>query len=807
MIEATNLGQVSAEEVKVEVNTEKKSKIEKLSFFVLLLSVFLLPLFFIPSTVVPFQLSKLMLVSIGILVAFALWTLDKLKSGKFTFVSSYLYGAVALVFVSLLLSTVFSASLKSSFLGQEYELGSFVALTLMLIGLFITPLLVNTRERIFTVYLSFFFAFYIIGLFHLLRLLIGPQFLSFTLFTDQVSNIIGKWNDLGIFFGLITVASLTTLELINPSKLLKVVIYIALLLSLFFLALVNFASIWIVVALFALVFVVYMFSFRRAQNQQGEEVAGFFDSRKLPITSLIVLVVSVVFIIAGKSINTGLASKFNIAQIDLRPSWTSTLNIARSTLKADPILGVGPNRFINQWNMFKPAGVNNSLFWNIDFAFAVGIIPTFLITTGLLGFASWLIFLGIYGYIGFRTILSPAQDKFLRYLTVSSFLGSLYLWIFNFIYIPGPVPFALSFIFTGLFVSSAILEKRMKVRLIHYSADPRLSFASVMLLIVLLIASLGLGYKLIERFAASIYFQKSILTLQRQGDLSKAEGYVEKAIGLYENDTYYRLLAEMNLLKMNAVLQQQNVAQEELQRQWQEVFTKAVTSAQAAQRINDTGYQNWAMLGRVYESIVPLNIANAYENSRAAYDRAAKENPNNPEINLVIGRLELTRGNLAVAKEHVVKALQQKNNYTDAIFMLAQIQIREGNLAAAINSVEAASILTPQDPGVFFQLGLLRYNAKDYNGAITAFERALTLNNVYANAKYFLGLSYDKVGRDQDAIKQFEEIKLTNPDNKEIDLILANLKAGKDPFANASAAKPPIDPKPEKRKAPPLRER
>ena len=74
----------------------------------------------------------------------------------------------------------------------------------------------------------------------------------------------------------------------------------------------------------------------------------------------------------------------------------------------------------------------------------------------------------------------------------------------------------------------------------------------------------------------------------------------------------------------------------------------------------------------------------------------------------------------------------------------------------------------------------------------------------YANARYFLGLSYEKLGRVKDAISQFTELKITNPDNKEVSLILSNLKAGRAPFANAT---PPIDNKPEKRSSLPIDEK
>jgi hypothetical protein len=60
------------------------------------------------------------------------------------------------------------------------------------------------------------------------------------------------------------------------------------------------------------------------------------------------------------------------------------------------------------------------------------------------------------------------------------------------------------------------------------------------------------------------------------------------------------------------------------------------------------------------------------------------------------------------------------------------------------------------------------------------------------------------MGRNADAIAQFEQLAITNPDNQEVAFILTNLKEGKSPFADAQ---PPIDNKPEKRKTLPVPEK
>jgi cytochrome c-type biogenesis protein CcmH/NrfG len=105
-------------------------------------------------------------------------------------------------------------------------------------------------------------------------------------------------------------------------------------------------------------------------------------------------------------------------------------------------------------------------------------------------------------------------------------------------------------------------------------------------------------------------------------------------------------------------------------------------------------------------------------------------------------------------------------------------------------------------PGVapiWFQLGLLYYVVEDVENATLALEQALALVPDYANAKYFLGLSYYAQGRVTEAIEHFQDLSVTNPDNQEVSLILSNMAAGRQPFEDATV---PFTPPEERQNAP-----
>ena len=787
-----------------------KKGIEKIASQCILALAFLLPIFFMPAISFPFQFSKALLLSLLVLAAFCIWVIARLKDGQFMIPSSPMLIALSVVVGIFALSGLLSGSVSGALLGQGFEVGTTFSILIASLLAFLVPILFRDKEQIFGSYLAFLAAFFLIVLFHLLRLVFGPDFLSVGLFTETVSNTIGKWNDLGVFFGVSALLSLVTIEFLKLNRLFKGLIYLSLLFSLFFLAIVNFPTVWFVLGLFSLIFLVYLISFSREgvmESTTGENVPpDALPLRRIPVPSLTVLLISVIFILAGNTIGGQISGALNISQIEARPSWQATFEVARQTLIKDPLLGSGPNQFASEWLKYKPDGINNTIFWNTDFSYGVGLIPTFLATTGILGVMAWLAFLLVFLYSGFKAILSNVTDKFSQYLITSSFLVSLFLWIFNIFYIPSITIFTLTFLFTGLFIASLMTEKMSPSKNISFVSDPRSGFISVLLLILLLIGGVTLGYLLVQKYVASVFFQRGVMTFNTQGNLDTAEKQIGRAAAMSPMDIYYRFLTELSLMRINALLSQkpESVSAESVRTEFQNLLGVSLGNARQAVALNPLNYENFMNLGRVYEAVTPLNIDGAYESAKASYEQALTLNPRSPAIHLTIARLEVVKKDNAKARESIAKALREKNNYTEAIFLLSQIEAQEGNTKGAIQSVEAAATIAPNDATIFFQLGLLRFNDKDYKGATGALERAVSLNSNYANAKYFLGLSYEKLRKDAEAIKQFTELQTTNPDNKEIGLILANLKAGRDPFTNAA---PPVDATPEKRSKLPVEEK
>ncbi|HNR36928.1 MAG TPA: tetratricopeptide repeat protein, partial [Candidatus Hydrogenedentes bacterium] len=82
----------------------------------------------------------------------------------------------------------------------------------------------------------------------------------------------------------------------------------------------------------------------------------------------------------------------------------------------------------------------------------------------------------------------------------------------------------------------------------------------------------------------------------------------------------------------------------------------------------------------------------------------------------------------------------------------------------AIACFERAAMLAPNDPSAHNDLGEARRQAEDFTKAISSFETALKLNPAYTAARYNLGLAYAALGRNANAIEQFQAYLRDAPD-------------------------------------------
>lgn len=792
-----------------EVQPSSKNKLEKISFIVLLITIILVPLAFLPISYAPLDIPKTIIIAFGVLVSAILYFISAFQQKSLSFPKHPLVFVGFGIAASLLISTFLSTNIFKSFFGQGFELTtSSIFLIFFLASLLTVYLTHKEKDRILYVYGGIIVSFLLIALFHIIRFIGGPELLSFGFFQATSSTLVGKWSDLALLAGSVGIISYISLQFITLNKLFKLLLSVLVVISGIFLLIVNSAIIWSVLALVLVGIVCYQFF---TSPQENGVQAGFV--KRLPILSIILLIIAVACAWKGDVIAAPVLNALKIDQTEISLPWQLTLDVASETVKEAPLFGSGPNRFGSQYLKFKPQGVNLGSAWTVEFNNGSGMIPTSLVTQGLVGFLLWITFVLLLARAGFKA-LKKTNDDFSRFFVGSTFFSSLFLWIACFVHAPSHSVMFLTFILTGLFISSLVAEGFIPFIKIGSADGSRLKKLVPAILAVILFMCAVWGFVYVKKTIALGYFQGGIsaLKLPENQGIGMAEEDFKKALLWDKDDIYYQALSEVNILKITQISQQlQSQAQqgakapdETLVVQIGTLVEEAIGYTRSAIALDPTNYYNYVAEARISEIALSLKVENAFENTKIAYGNALKYNPYNPALYLNLARIEASQEKYTEAQQYIGAALQLKQNYIEAIFLLSQIQVTQGQIKEAITSVEVASQINPSDPIIFFQLGLLHYNDKNYQEAVSTFGKAVELNSQYANAHYFLGLSYARLGRTADAIAQFETLAQTNPESEEVALILSNLKAGKSPFADAQ---PPIDSKPEQRSILPVEEK
>ena len=775
----------------------RTSVLESVSRLVLYALVFLLPLFALPFALNPLDLSKSLLLYFGVLLSGLLWLIVRLQKGEFTFPKSSIFLGLLALLIVYLVSSFFSSSIPLSLIGPGYNTDTFAFLFFGGAGLFLVSSLIDTESRAIKFYITFFVSALCVFIVQLLNVVFNVKLgiIPNGILTTSTANLIGGWNDFGIFFGLVGLTSLIFFEMYPGRKILKALSLIIIAVSLSVIYVVIFQSLFAIFGSVTLVFLVYLFS------------RSFFDlpspekPKHSPFRlSFFILLFSLFLLLAGNFI-TKSTLPLNISSLDVRPSLSTTWGIVQNVLQREPILGTGPNTFLYSWLTLKPLAVNNTIFWNARFNSGISHFLSTFATTGILGGLAISAFLFLFLLSGLKTIPYTGEEKS-RSLLMASLFGSLYLWIFIVTYSPGALIFILAFIFTGLFISMLAQAERIKRARTLFLENPKVGFVSTLLAIILIIGSISTLYLVFGKYRAARLYADGLEILNTTRDLPSAKEKFVSALSLDKEDFYARAIAEVNLMELQELVTRQDLSPEDARREFQNALGAAIQNAQAAKKLNPSDPANYFELGRIYESVVPLRVSQADEFALNAYADALKNSPLDPTSQFFSARVKLQTGKMEEARSFLESALKIKADFAPALFMLSQIEVQQGNLKAAIEKTEQTAVLTPNDVGVIFQLGLLYYQDKNFDGAKSAFEKAVLLNTDYSNARYFLGLIYDRKGMKNEAILQFEHIKKFNPDNQEVERILSNLRDGEDALLQIS---PPAE-RPERRKSLPIKE-
>jgi len=631
-------------------------------------------------------------------------------------------------------------------------------------------------------------------LFQYVTVLFGTTIIPFQIFTDRSVNVVGKWNDLGVLVGLLLMLVLLVLEFVPMSRIRRVAGFVLLAALALLLAIIQFPLVWWVVMVLCLLLAAWSFV------SKWQDVDGHW-LRTIPWVPVVGAVISGLLLLWGATVNTGLTTMFPVSALEVRPAFSSTLDITRAshgTSLEKFLVGTGPQTFGQSWLLHKPMEVNQSPFWNLDFSVGFSTFTTALASVGVLGALAWIIPLMLVWLGLLRALRSQNMSAPEKVVALCLGTSAVFLWTAMLFYVPSQNSILLSFTLAGAAFGFCMKKPNVHGTSTESSRAAQVGFGILSLCVVGLV--LWGGFTTARRFMVQSYINQGAVEMTK-GDVDQALVLAAKAQKIEPVADSYRLAVAARTVKIQQIASIKSPTQED-----QEIFKdeveKVIVDGQRVITIAPQDYRGYVALARVYDLLATLGVSGAYDNAKDTYNKAAVLNPTSPEIPLLLARLEAGNSrDLRSIETNLSKSLTLKPDYTDAILFLVQLNVANKDMPNAIKAAQAAVRSAPGVPSIWFELGLLYYTSKDIPNALPVLEQAVKLQPDFANAKYFLGLAYAAQNRIPEALQQFVDLEKTNPDNEEVKFILGNLRSGKSPFENAQ---PPVTDAPEARQTAPI---
>lgn len=739
----------------------------------------LFPLMFIPVAYAPLLYTKVLFVLAGVAIAVIFYALAVLREGEVSITAPFALIAMWGITTAYIISTLLSGDLKDAFVGNGFEVHTTAFMILLAAIASVGLIFRGSKTAVVRLYGLLIASGIVLALYHILRILAGADTLSFGVFNSLTLSPLGSWNGLALYFGLIVLLALVALEQLPLTKLGKWVLACSSGLALIMLAIVNYFAVWAVIAVVSVIMLIYAIArkhYQRTEPMVKEQSNGQLASITFAAATL---VISLMFILGSSTLATFIVSHTGVEYIEVRPSFSATVDMARYVYNESPIFGVGPNQFVDVWRMYKDPSLNETMFWNTNFESGSGFIPTAFVTTGVLGLIAWVSFLSLLVFSGFRMIFrTSSADRFWTFIGHSSFIAAAYLWGMSFIYTPSATILMLAAVCTGIFFAAyGVLMPQSRPVVLSVAGSRAYGVVFVGIVVLVIFGSVGTLYATGRHYSALYEFNRAFATLDDTDTIDSLQERIMGAYALSQNDIFVRRIAEYRLAQIEAMLSVAEPTDAEIET-FQGAVADGVSAAETATELDPSEPLNWLVLGRIYSALAQAGIADAYERAGAAFDRARALSPTNPAIALLRAQLEARAEDVASARTYAEEAVRMKRNFTEALLFLSQLDILENNVASAIERTESIISIEPNNPARYYQLGILESATGDIASAIAAFERAVALDPQYANARYFLALAYVEDGRTDDALRELAVVAELNPDNQELAALIDQIESG-----------------------------
>lgn len=394
------------------------------------------------------------------------------------------------------------------------------------------------------------------------------------------------------------------------------------------------------------------------------------------------------------------------------PSAGISWSIAVDSLKASPLLGVGPGNYVTAFSRFRPISFNSTDLWAVRFATAHDFYLTTFTEVGLLGVAGLvLLLLSFYRFV--KGNIAQLRSANWGLSSNSSLISLVALFVLLALFPATNLILAVLFIFlafvsetkktsmnlasTGDNMESSQVTQKVASKL------PALLVSVPVVVIVLFVWIRG------ARIVSAEVLYKKALDRVAANDVS-AYDLLRNAINTNPQvDRYHITYAQVNLAIANSIAQtpadqitdqdRSNISQ---------LIQQAIQAGKNAVALNPLRAANWEILGRIYQALIPF-AQGADTFATQTLSQAVALDPINPNTRVALGGVYYGQGNYTQAIRVFELATVAKADHANAHYNLAFALRENGQIDEAISEMSVV-------------LSLVDKNTTDYETAKAALE-------------------------------------------------------------------------------------
>lgn len=748
----------------------------------------LLPLFFTTWTLDAVELNKQTLLMLVASVAGIAWLGKALAEKQFSLGRNWVHGVVVLFGLGYLLISLLSQDRYQSMIGLLGQMGwSFATIVSLIVLYFVAVNHLQRTEQVYNLVCSFFGSSTIlafVGLFQIFGVYLFVADATRTSAFTPVGSVFALATYLVV--PLVMAASLAFHGCRNHvcylgskevlGKVARGLVWATIAACLAFLLVVDFWVAWVGLLFGTLLTV----GIGYARTRSIGKLTQLMIPGLLVVASVLMLIIPSPF--------------FSRIPAEVSPSASASWSIARSVLQERPFFGTGPGTWMNNYSLYRPAGVNLSPFWSMRFDRGFSAFLTMLATIGMAGTALWLILVGsVATKSSLHLMQERNEDVWFAYLTL--FTGWMTSVCISFFY---SVNMAHQFVFWFLL---AMLGALLTKNDFHWNAR---SHAKTFILlsgvfILGLVGSACFAWMAGQRYVAEWKFTRGVEGFRTNKPLTEVIPLVKSAVALNPwNDLYVRNLSQAYLLQSVQSIQQKPTP-EQFNKIQAEQVAPTVEMANKATKLAPHSVDNWSSLAVVYQTLSAY-MQDAGPLAIKSYQEAMLRESTNPAYPTEIGHLFLNQADaykplldskdkaqqtqakqaiqqsLMAAQESLQKAVTLKSDYFPAHYYLGVVMERQNKLKEAIAELEQVLRSNNKEMGVAFELSILYYRSGQKDRATNLLEQIVRLDPSRVNARWYLASLYEEAKRTQDAINQLEMLVKQVPDNQAIQQRLTALK-------------------------------